>query len=155
MRGLEKLRYFLGKREFEWKKKKNFAFFSFIHTITLQNTDKRTPIRWLKCRVAEQPTGFGGPPLVELLPDEEFDKNAEPQTVVKIVDSGNRKHPNALRFGRINPTQKRQIRLRIFGVDPASTQSAQETQVFNLQNLVLSYILIRYSFENINVPILV
>lgn len=49
--------------------------FSAVHTITMQNTDKRTAIRWIKCRVVDQPTGFGGPPLVELLADENKDES--------------------------------------------------------------------------------
>lgn len=48
----------------------------------------------------------------------------------KLIAEDTRKiSQNGLRFGRLRPTQRRQIRLRIFGVDPASTQSAQETQV--------------------------
>lgn len=41
-----------------------------------------------------------------------------------------KKLPNELLFGQLKPLQKKQINIRLFGVDPAySTGTTQETQV--------------------------
>jgi hypothetical protein len=96
----------------------------------LQNSDKRTAISWLRCRIVDQPSGFGGPSLVELIETgEKVVDQKENCGEAKIEGKPAKKLPNELRFGRLDPTQKRQINICLFGIDPASTTTAKETQV--------------------------
>lgn len=41
----------------------------------MQNADKHTAIKWIQCRIVDQPAGFGGPQLIELVVDDEFEEN--------------------------------------------------------------------------------
>lgn len=120
--------------------------FSFTHSIWLQNQDKHTPISWLRCRIVDQPSGFGGPSLVELIESEEVEQEETEQNDLREEDyevgqdemkeekrpkpqKPPKKLPNEVHFGRLKPSQKKQVNIRLFGIDPASTTTAQETQV--------------------------
>lgn len=58
--------------------------------------------------------------------EEEYQKEI-PKSSLRNKEA--RKETNELRFGQIGPMKKRKILVRLFGIDPASTTTAQETQV--------------------------
>jgi hypothetical protein len=84
-----------------------------IHTITLKNIDPHTAIRRIHCTVT-QPSVFGGSPLIEFLADD---------------DSGFDINNGVLTLYDVQPMGTRELKFRLFGVDPAATAVVKENQV--------------------------
>ncbi|KAI6240334.1 hypothetical protein M3Y99_00465100 [Aphelenchoides fujianensis] len=90
-----------------------FSGQTFFHSIKIQNTDAELAIRQVRIRV-DQPRVYGGPRLVEIL---ELDDR---------VQTSRHTNVSTWTLEGLQPNEKREIKFRIFGIDPAATAAADE-----------------------------
>ncbi|CAD5227966.1 unnamed protein product [Bursaphelenchus okinawaensis] len=87
-----------------------FSGQTFLHTINIKNIDEKIGIKEVRIRI-DQPKVYGGPPLLEFVGLEQEDGEKD------------EKQKNCLKLMSLKPGEERELRFRIFGIDPSASAS--------------------------------
>ncbi|KAI6223447.1 hypothetical protein M3Y95_00891200 [Aphelenchoides besseyi] len=92
-----------------------FSGQTFFHSMKIQNTDSELAIRQVRIQI-DQPQVYGGPRLLEILDLDDRAKTDKKTNVSTWTLDG------------LKANEQRQIRFRIFGIDPAATAEDPKSQ---------------------------